>query len=130
MIVLTLEQITKNYGVKPLMDHVDLTIETGDRIGVIGVNGKMCIRDRLDSVQSVETQAGPVLGILAVDVADTSSQHGDAQISDHLALVGISHFASTDHAVLFAADGANLGLNGHALGLSNGNQFLGLLRCV
>ena len=39
MIVLTLEQITKNYGVKPLMDHVDLTIETGDRIGVIGVNG-------------------------------------------------------------------------------------------
>ena len=39
MIVLTLEQITKNYGIKPLMDHVDLTIETGDRIGVIGVNG-------------------------------------------------------------------------------------------
>lgn len=39
MIVLTLEQITKNYGVKPLMDHVDLTIETGDRIGLIGVNG-------------------------------------------------------------------------------------------
>ena len=39
MIVLTLEKITKNYGVKPLMANVDLTIESGDRIGVIGVNG-------------------------------------------------------------------------------------------
>ena len=39
MIVLALEKITKNYGVKPLMANVDLTIESGDRIGVIGVNG-------------------------------------------------------------------------------------------
>lgn len=39
MIVLTLEKITKNYGVKPLMANVDLTIESADRIGVIGVNG-------------------------------------------------------------------------------------------
>ena len=39
MIVLTLENISKNYGVKPLVENASLTMVSGVRIGVIGVNG-------------------------------------------------------------------------------------------
>lgn len=39
MIVLTAEKISKNYGGKHLLKDVSLTIEEGDKIGVIGVNG-------------------------------------------------------------------------------------------
>jgi len=39
MIIVNAEQISKSYGIKPLFDRISLSIETGDRIGLIGVNG-------------------------------------------------------------------------------------------
>lgn len=39
MNILTAESISKSYGVKPLFTHIDLSIHTGDKIGLIGVNG-------------------------------------------------------------------------------------------
>ena len=33
------ENLTSIYGEKTLLDHVSFLVETGDRIGVIGVNG-------------------------------------------------------------------------------------------
>ena len=35
----TLHQVCLHYSEKPLLDHVDLTISDGDRIGVVGRNG-------------------------------------------------------------------------------------------
>ena len=45
-----------------------------------------------------------------MNVADTCSEHCNAEISDSLALVGISAFAHTYNAVFFTADRAHLSL--------------------
>ena len=37
--ILTLEHYTKSYGEKKLFDDVNLAIDAGDRIGIVGVNG-------------------------------------------------------------------------------------------
>lgn len=37
--LLNLEQVSKSYGLKSLLDGVSLGVQTGDRIGIVGVNG-------------------------------------------------------------------------------------------
>lgn len=37
--LLNLEQVSKSYGLKTLLDGVSLGVQTGDRIGIVGVNG-------------------------------------------------------------------------------------------
>ena len=37
--IVTIDNFTKTYGEKTLFKNVDLTINTGDRVGVVGVNG-------------------------------------------------------------------------------------------
>ena len=37
--LLSAEHISKNYGIKTLLEDVSLYLETGDKIGVIGING-------------------------------------------------------------------------------------------
>ena len=49
----------------------------------------------------------------------------DAQVSNLLALSGVSELAVGGHAVLGAADAADLGLDGHALGVGKLNELLG-----
>jgi len=39
MIILSLESISKQYADRPLLDGVTLAIESGERVGVVGVNG-------------------------------------------------------------------------------------------
>ena len=79
----------------------------------------------LDLAQTLEGKASPVGGIDAVDVADTAGEEVDAQVSDLLALSRISELAAGGHAVLGAADAADLGLDGHTLGVGKLNELLG-----
>ena len=79
----------------------------------------------LDLAQTLEGKASPVGGIHAVDVADTAGEEVDAQVSNLLALSGVSELAVGGHAVLGAADAADLGLDGHALGVGKLNELLG-----
>lgn len=37
--ILTLENISKSFGLKPLLDNVNLYIESNDKIGFVGING-------------------------------------------------------------------------------------------
>ena len=37
--LVNLESVSKSYGVRPLLDQVSLGVDTGDRIGVVGLNG-------------------------------------------------------------------------------------------
>lgn len=39
MHILSIETVSKNYGLKPLFENVSLGLDSGDRIGVVGVNG-------------------------------------------------------------------------------------------
>ena len=75
---------------------------------------------------AIEIQALPVGGVLAVDVADTGSQEIDAQGCDLGALSGVSNLAHADDAVLLAADGADLSLDGQAVVMGQGDQLGGL----
>ena len=80
----------------------------------------------LDSVEGFKAETLPVFGIFAVDVADTGSQHGNAEVCDHLAFLRICALACADNAVLFAADGADLCLDGQTQLVAGGNQLFGL----
>ena len=62
-----------------------------------------------------------------MDVTNACCQEVYAKISDRLALLGICALAHADHAVLFAADGTNLSLDGHSLAVCLSNQLGGLL---
>ena len=61
-----------------------------------------------------------------MNVADTCRKHGDVQISDHLALIGISAFAHTNNAIFLAANGTDLCFKRHALFCADLYQFLRL----
>lgn len=37
--VLTVEDLGKSYGEKALFSHVNLNINEGDKIGIVGING-------------------------------------------------------------------------------------------
>ena len=39
MHILSIESVSKNYGIKPLFEQVSLGLDSDDRIGVVGVNG-------------------------------------------------------------------------------------------
>ena len=64
----------------------------------------------LDGFKSLERKTRPVFGVLAMDVADTGSQHGNAQIRNLLALCGVGALAHCYNAVFLAADSTYLSL--------------------
>ena len=37
--LINLEQVSKSFGVKPLLDGVSLGVQENERIGVVGLNG-------------------------------------------------------------------------------------------
>ena len=39
MNILSLENVSKNYGIKPLFENVSVGLEDSDKIGIIGANG-------------------------------------------------------------------------------------------
>ncbi len=39
MNILSLENVSKNYGIKPLFENVTIGLEDSDKIGIIGANG-------------------------------------------------------------------------------------------
>lgn len=63
--IVTIENFTKTYGEKMLFKNVDLTINTGDRVGVVGVNG---------TGKSTFLQA--VAGIIPVDDGNMVTMRG------------------------------------------------------
>ena len=39
MNLITIEHVSKQFGERPLLEDVSLTVNQGDRIGLIGING-------------------------------------------------------------------------------------------
>ena len=54
----------------------------------------------LDVGENVKSQTLPVRGILAVDIAYARCEHIDAEIGNHLALLGVCDLAAAYNAVL------------------------------
>ena len=58
-----------------------------------------------------------------MDIADACSQHGDAEVSDLLALCRICALALAYNAVFFAADSADFCFDGHTLLIADSYEF-------
>ena len=90
--------------------------------------GVLALVDSLvDCFKSLKGKTCPVVRVLAVDVADAGSQHGNAQICNGLALLGICALALANDAVLFTADGTNLCLERQTQHIAGVLQDRGLL---
>ncbi|WP_133017349.1 ATP-binding cassette domain-containing protein, partial [Mycobacteroides abscessus] len=83
--LVNLENVSKSYGVKPLLSNVSLGVQAGDRIGVVGLNGggKTTLLEVLSGIepadqgrvsragdlrQAVVTQRDELVGVTVFDV--------------------------------------------------------------
>ena len=59
--LINLENVTKSFGLKTLLDGVSLGVQTGDRIGIVGVNGggKTTLLEVLTGIESPTRAACP-----------------------------------------------------------------------
>lgn len=55
--LINLETVTKSFGLKTLLDNVSLGVQTGDRIGIVGVNGggKTTLLEVLTSIEEPDS---------------------------------------------------------------------------
>lgn len=111
--LVNLESVSKSYGVKPLLSDVSLGVQTGDRIGVVGLNGggKTTLLEVLAGIeppdqgrvsrvgdlrQAVVTQRDDLVGTTVFDVAIAPlgvAEHewaGDARIRSILEGLGVA----------------------------------------
>ncbi|MCX5045535.1 ABC-F family ATP-binding cassette domain-containing protein [Aldersonia sp. NBC_00410] len=112
--LINLEQVSKSFGVRPLLDAVSLGIHEGDRIGVVGLNGggKTTLLEVLSGVaepdsgrvsrvgglrMAVVTQRGvlppgaSVGEVVLAELGDAEHEWaGDARIRNVLSGIGIS----------------------------------------
>ena len=84
----------------------------------------------MNALQRVEVKPLPVGGVHAVDIADARGQKIHPKARYLRALSGVRHLACANHAVLFAADGAHLGLDRGALRMREGNKLPGLFHVL
>ena len=90
-------------------------------------NERQVAGQSLDLGETVHGEAGPVIGIQAVDVADAAGEEVNAEVGDGLALLGVSELASGGDAVLDATDAADLSLDGDALAVADLHDLGGAL---
>ncbi|WP_078329463.1 ABC-F family ATP-binding cassette domain-containing protein [Mycobacteroides salmoniphilum] len=111
--LVNLENVSKSYGVKPLLSNVSLGVQAGDRIGVVGLNGggKTTLLEVLAGVepadqgrvsrtgdlrQAVVTQREDLVGDTVFDVViaplgvDEHEWAGDARIRSILDGLGVA----------------------------------------
>ena len=65
-----------------------------------------------------------------MNITDTSCKHVNTEISNHLTLVRISTFTSTDNSVFFSTDGTYLSLDRHSMLMSDLYKFFCLLNVL
>ncbi len=71
--ILSMENISKIYNGKTILDNVSLTIEDNDRIGLVGINGcgKSTLLKIITGKEEYETQQEPNVPSLAITKAST-----------------------------------------------------------
>ncbi|MEU4711993.1 ABC-F family ATP-binding cassette domain-containing protein [Nocardia salmonicida] len=135
--LINLEQVSKSFGVKPLLDDVSLGIHAGERIGVVGLNGggKTTLLEVLTGLEPPDKGRVSRVGGLRMAVVTQRGvlQEGAsigsivfAGLSDDLSTVDIAdHQWAADSRVRSILEGigiADLGLDTLVTNLSGGER--------
>lgn len=135
--LINLEQVSKSFGVKPLLDDVSLGIHAGERIGVVGLNGggKTTLLEVLTGLEPPDSGRVSRVGGLRMAVVTQRGVLPDgatigsivlAGLSDDLSTVDIAeHEWAADARIRSVLDGigiADLGLDTPVTNLSGGER--------
>ncbi|QGU04066.1 ABC-F family ATP-binding cassette domain-containing protein [Corynebacterium comes] len=128
--LINLENVTKSWGLKTLLDGVSIGVQTGDRIGVVGLNGggKTTLLEVLTGIE--EPDSGRVSHTSELRMA-VVTQRADLEDEDTIADVvlaplGLQTFEWASNALVREVLGglgvAGLGLDTKVGGLSGGER--------
>ncbi|UGT57754.1 ABC-F family ATP-binding cassette domain-containing protein [Nocardia asteroides] len=135
--LINLEQVSKSFGIKPLLDDVSLGVHAGERIGVVGLNGggKTTLLEVLTGLEAPDSgRVSRVGGLRMAVVTQRGVLPDDATIgsvvlaglSDDLSTVDIAeHEWAADARIRSVLDGigiADLGLDTPVTNLSGGER--------
>lgn len=135
--LINLEQVSKSFGVKPLLDDVSLGVHAGERIGVVGLNGggKTTLLEVLTGLEEPDSGRVSRVGGLRMAVVTQRGVLPEGATIGSVVLAGLSDDLSTadiaehewaaDARIRSVLDGigiADLGLDTPVTNLSGGER--------
>ncbi|WP_280220536.1 ABC-F family ATP-binding cassette domain-containing protein [Nocardia neocaledoniensis] len=135
--LINLEQVSKSFGIKPLLDDVSLGVHAGERIGVVGLNGggKTTLLEVLTGLEAPDSGRVSRVGGLRMAVVTQRGVLPDDATIGSVVLAGLSDDLSTadiaehewaaDARIRSVLDGigiADLGLDTPVTNLSGGER--------
>ncbi|MFE3543518.1 ABC-F family ATP-binding cassette domain-containing protein [Nocardia sp. NPDC059177] len=135
--LINLEQVSKSFGIKPLLDDVSLGVHAGERIGVVGLNGggKTTLLEVLTGLEAPDSGRVSRVGGLRMAVVTQRGVLPEGATIGSIVLAGLSDDLSTadiaehewaaDSRIRSILDGigiADLGLDTPVTNLSGGER--------
>ncbi|MEU3014811.1 ABC-F family ATP-binding cassette domain-containing protein [Nocardia asteroides] len=135
--LINLEQVSKSFGIKPLLDDVSLGVHAGERIGVVGLNGggKTTLLEVLTGLEAPDSGRVSRVGGLRMAVVTQRGVLPEGATIGSVVLAGLSDDLSTadiaehewaaDARIRSVLDGigiADLGLDTPVTNLSGGER--------
>src|SRR5690606_32292169 len=135
--LINLEQVSKSFGIKPLLDGVSLGVHAGERIGVVGLNGggKTTLLEVLTGIEEPDGGRVSRLGGLRMAVVTQRGVLPEGATVGEVVLAGLADDAPTgdiaehewaaDPRIRSVLDGigiAGLGLDTTVTNLSGGER--------
>ncbi|WP_433199173.1 ABC-F family ATP-binding cassette domain-containing protein [Nocardia sp. CA-107356] len=96
--LINLEQVSKSFGIKPLLDNVSLGIHAGERIGVVGLNGggKTTLLEVLTGLEPPDSGRVSRVGGLRIAVVTQRGVLPPGATVGSVVLAGLADDAMTD----------------------------------
>ncbi|MEV0245009.1 ABC-F family ATP-binding cassette domain-containing protein [Nocardia sp. NPDC050712] len=96
--LINLEQVSKSFGITPLLDNVSLGVHAGERIGVVGLNGggKTTLLEVLTGIEAPDSGRVSRVGGLRVAVVTQRGVLPPGSTVGSVVLAGLADDAMTD----------------------------------
>ncbi|WP_280498556.1 ABC-F family ATP-binding cassette domain-containing protein [Nocardia cyriacigeorgica] len=96
--LINLEQVSKSFGIKPLLDDVSLGVHAGERIGVVGLNGggKTTLLEVLTGIEEPDSGRVSRVGGLRMAVVTQRGVLPEGATVGSVVLAGLADDALTD----------------------------------
>ncbi|MFI9508757.1 ABC-F family ATP-binding cassette domain-containing protein [Nocardia sp. NPDC052566] len=96
--LINLEQVSKSFGIKPLLDNVSLGVHAGERIGVVGLNGggKTTLLEVLTGLEEPDSGRVSRVGGLRLAVVTQRGVLPDGATVGSVVLAGLADDQMTD----------------------------------